>query len=357
MTAEIASEVARVRGGDAGLFYLGEGQSRAFARGVIEVTGRDAPRWLDGMVSNDITRLSPGGPNTGCYALLLTPKGRIVADLHVLARDGCYWLETARDAVEDVIARLRRYIVADDVELRDRSGDFARLGVEGARGAALLEAAAAAPLEPPLPDSWCSLEIAGTEVVAARFGWSGEDAYQLFVPAANLAAVDEALRAPSPSEAAAGHSLAAPNSLAALEVLRIEAGVPLLGPELHEEIFPDEARLDLAISRKKGCYTGQEIVARLYSRGAVNHLLVGLAFESETPPAPATLLLHSGRRTGEITSACTSPSAGAIGLGYVRREQAEPGTVLEAGSVRARVVPLPIVPPSVSPGARARGGG
>ena len=297
------------------LFDLSD--ERGANRGLIEVTGRDAPRWLDGMLSNDVTVIERGSERSGCYATALTPKGRIVADLHVLAREGGYWLEIAAGAIPDLLSRLRRYIVADDVELVDRTPDFVRLGVEGPSASALLLAAAvecdeSLRLEGLARDSWCELPIAGAAVPAARFGWSGEDAYQLFVPRASRAPVIRSLEA-------AGNGLGlALGSFAALEVLRIEAGIPRLGAELDEDVFPDEARLDAAISRTKGCYTGQEIVARLYSRGAVNHLLVGLHFDGDSSPQPDTELFSDGRRCGEVTSSCISPTAGRgrlVGIG------------------------------------------
>lgn len=340
MSDDASAEVARIRGGGVGLFFTEDEPEGFGARGVIEVTGGDATRWLDGMVSNDVAALAPGSPRSGCYAALLSPKGKIVADVHVLAQEGGYWLESARHANAAIIARLDRYIIADDVKLDDRSTEFVRIGVEGAAASAVLTAAADGSMEDLARDSWQALEIGGVSVTAARYGWSGEDAYQLFAPAGSRRAVVEAL------QDAAGDVEVSPCSMAALEVLRIEAGVPLLGAELDEGVLPDEARLEAAISRTKGCYTGQEIVARVFSRGAVNHLLVGLAFERDTPPAIETELFAEGRKTGEITSACSSPSAGAIGLGYVRRDHAEPGTLLDAGGARARVVALPIVPPA-----------
>lgn len=314
-----------------GVFTLA---GEAFARGVIAVSGGDARRWLDGMLSNDVTRISAEGPARGCYATLLTTRGRIVADLHVLARPDGFWLEMAAFVVGDVIARLAKYIVADDVVLADRSADTARLAVEGPGSTALLEAAGGCALSEVPAEGWATGRIADCEVTLARFGWTGEEAWQLFVPASAGPAVGEAL-------VAAG---AGARSLDALEVLRIEAGVPRLGPELDEEVFPDEARLDAAISRSKGCYTGQEIVARLYSRGAVNHLLVALDFEGDTPPPAESSLFCGDKRTGEVTSACLSPSLGAIGLGYVRKEHADAGTVLrcvsEAGEVATTVAAL-----------------
>ena len=316
---DLASEVEATRR-RAGLFAL---SSRDHGRGLLEVTGGDARRWLDGMVTNETLDLAPGD---GCYAALLTPKGRIVADLHVLAREQGYWLETSAWALASVVERLERYIIADDVQLADVTGAFARWSLEGPEANALLGVP-----EAPL-GSWRGVELQGIEILAARFGWSGETAWQLFVPRARhddvLAALDVGV-----------------NSDEALEVLRIEAGIPLLGAELDEQVFPDEARLESAISRSKGCYTGQEIVARLHSRGAVNHLLVALAFDHENPPAVASPLLAGERVTGRVTSTCQSPSLGPIGLGFTRVEHSEPGTqltwVADEAELGATVVELP----------------
>ena len=133
-----------------------------------------------------------------------------------------------------------------------------------------------------------------------------------------------------------------------LELLRIEAGCPRLGAELDEDVLPAEAHLtERAVSFTKGCYTGQEIVARIESRGRVNHLLVGLAFEAETPALGAPLR-EGERQVGEVTSVCVSPQCGAIGLGYVRRALAEPGTRLECEGGSVQVAALPFVAPGRS---------
>jgi aminomethyltransferase len=334
VSAVTDEQVAGVRAG-AGLFFA-TGPS---GRGLVEVAGGDARRWLDGMLSNDVAILEAGSPRSGCYAALLTPKGRIVADLHVLARRDGFWLETSEEAVPEVLARLDRYIVADDVKLADRTAEVERLGLEGARAEDVLARASAGELASVAACSWCTLEVAGVSLAAARFGWSGEDAFQLFLPAGSRSRVVEALRSAS-SEAGPESELvlAGPE---VLEILRIEAGIPWLGAELDEEVLPDEARLDAAISRSKGCYIGQEIVARVHSRGKVNHLLVGLRFPGTDLPEQDTPLFVGERRTGEITSVCVSPDVGAIGLGYVRREHATPGTELRVGSETARVAELP----------------
>jgi aminomethyltransferase len=149
--------------------------------------------------------------------------------------------------------------------------------------------------------------------------------------------VEEALAA-----AAKGEMLVH-GSFEALEILRVEAGLPALGSELDEEVLPPEARLERAISTSKGCYVGQEIVARLRARGQVNHLLVGLRLESPLLPDVGTKLSVDGRTTGELTSVVLSPSEGPIALGYVRREHAEVGTQIEIAGQRARIAALPFV--------------
>jgi folate-binding protein YgfZ len=342
VSATAGDEVAALRAG-AGLFFA-TGPS---GRGLVEVTGSDARRWLDGMVSNDVASLEASSPRSGCYAALLTPKGRIVADLHVLARRDGFWLETTEAAIPAVLERLERYIVADDVKLADRSSDVERLALEGARAEAVLERASGSELGSVAACSWCALEVAGVSLTAARFGWSGEDAFQLFLPAGSRDRVVDALRKAG-SEIGSEEGTRFALVLAgkeAFEILRIEAGTPWLGAELDEEVLPDEARLDLAISRSKGCYIGQEIVARVHARGAVNHLLVGLRFPDAELPERDTPLFSGERRTGEVTSVCISPAVGTIGLGYVRREHATPGTELRAGSAVAQVAELPFAQP------------
>ena len=114
-------QAAAVRRG-AGLFC-------ALPRGVIAVAGSDRGRWLNGMISNDVSSLEPGTSSSGCYAALLTPQGRIVADLQVLERGEVFWLDLEASAVRTVIERLERYVIADDVHLADRSANFDRLGL------------------------------------------------------------------------------------------------------------------------------------------------------------------------------------------------------------------------------------
>jgi len=331
-------QVLALRSG-AGLFRHGD-------RGLISVAGEDRIRWLQGMVSNDVAGLAAGPENSGCYAALLTPKGKIVADLQVMLRGDVFWLELAGFAVEGVCQRLERYIIADDVTLSDESQSLGRIGIEGPAAGQILRAAGVASL-PTGADAVVDASIGGVETVIARFGWTGEEAFQLFVPRTSEQAVATELMA-----AGRDHGIVAADA-EALEILRIEAGIPRLGRELSEEVLPDEARLSRAISLDKGCYTGQEIVARLHSRGQVNHLLVGLVLSDPVAPgaeiwADAGNEADRGRPVGEVTSSCRSPKAGPIGLAFVRRAQAEPGTLVRLGDQTARVAQLPFAAAEVS---------
>jgi len=329
---------ARVRRG-AGLFDFP-------ARGVLAVQGADRARWLNGMISNDVARLEPGPRASGCYATLLTPKGRIVADLHVLLRPEELWLELPQAEIAVVRERLAKLIIADDVKLVDRSHEIGRLGIEGPKALSLVcdvlspaDQAAAAALS---LDACVDARIVGVHVVLCAFGWTGERALQFFLsgPAAAQGRVREALLA-----AGARHGLLAGDD-EVLEILRVEAGIPRLHAELSEDVLPPEVRLERAISYTKGCYTGQEIIARLRSRGQVAHLLVGIATDAGSAPQRGDAVKVSGEAVGEITSAVHSPSAGPIALAFVRRQHAEPGTIVTVGAGPGRVVALPFVSPA-----------
>ncbi len=326
MTAQADAAAARR---SAALFRL-EG------RGLLAVTGGDRVRWLDGMVSGDVASLAPG---RGCAALALTRQGRIVADLHVLQRGDEIWLELALGALGPLVEHLDKFIIADDVSLEDRSGAFARLALEGPAALSFLREAAGE-VDPIAPDAARDLALAGATVTAWAWGWSGEPALQLLVPAASAPAVVEAL--------GAGGRLPEGGS-EALEILRIEAGVPAFGAELDETVLPAEAGLEDAVSFDKGCYTGQEVVARMASRGQAGHRLVGLSFPGGECAPAGTKISDRRREVGELTSACVSPSAGAIGLGFVRRGHEAPGTALEADGREARVAALPFVAPGGRP--------
>ena len=149
----------------------------ALERGVISVRGGDRVRWLNGMISADVATLEAGPSASGCYALLLTPKGSIIADLHVLHGEEQLRLELEAAATLGVIARLERYVVADDVGLMDVSQQQARFAVEGPQATALLSQAGGPEVAGLQPDAWLPLRLGGIPVDVAAWGTSGEPAY------------------------------------------------------------------------------------------------------------------------------------------------------------------------------------
>ncbi len=325
--AECAS---RVRHG-CGLFELP-------SRGVIEVRGEDRERWLNGMVTNEVRGLTTD-PSSARYATVLTARGIILADLWIFARSDRFWLEAAAPHITDLIAHLRKFIIADDVQLEDISEQLVRCSVEGPKSFALLSAALGEELALGSGEVR-EIEIAGTPMQILGASSSGERAAQLFLPRAGAQPVLDRLR-----EAGAAFELVEGDA-ACLEILRVEAGIPAREAELLPDVFPHEARLQRAISTRKGCYIGQEIVARLESRGHVNHLLVGLRLgENAAPPRVEEPIRFEGKVVGEITSSVRSPGLGAIALGYVRSEQAAPGTEVTVAEQRAEVVSLPFITP------------
>jgi folate-binding protein YgfZ len=301
---------------------------RLASRGVIEVAGADRVRWLDGMISADVQALRSG---QGAWGLLLTRQGRVVADLHVLAREESLWLELESSIVETVQKRLESYVIADDVTLRDGSAAWARLALEGKGAQMVLESAAGSPVTL-ASGAWCELTIAAVPVGVAAYGFTGQPAFQLFAPREAEAALVETLLAAGAAQATAD----------TLECLRIESGLPRVGFELDETVLPAEAGLEAAISETKGCYTGQEVVARMRTRGRAAHRLVGLRFEAASLPARGAEIAQDGSRIGQLTSSVLSPAQGAIGLGYVKSAAATPGSEVEVDGASARIAALPL---------------
>lgn len=311
---------------------------RLASRAVLVVRGGDRVRYLQGQLTNDVEALDAAGPRAGCHALALTREGRIVAELHVVARPEEFWLETDATSRTDAIERLSKYVVADDVAISDAGEAFARFAVEGPRAAAIVGAAAGAPLALGAEEV-AELRIGGAAVVAAAWSLVGGPGVQLFVPRAAADDVGEALR-----EAGRAHGAVEAGG-DAFEVLRIEAGIPRAGAELGPDTLPAELHLvDRAVSFTKGCFTGQEVVTRMHTRGRVGHLLVGIALgERAALPAVGTPVESGGTRVGELTSVVLSPEAGAIALAIVRKGSEQPGLVVAIAGQSARIVGLPFV--------------
>lgn len=289
-------------------------------RGKLLVAGADAAEYLQGQLTNDTEALEPGD---GSYAALLDRKGHMQSDLRVL-RPGAgpdLWLDCEAVALPAVLKHLTMYSIGRDVEVSDRSAERAILSLLGPRSVELAGTAA-------LPEDACEeTTVAGVECVAAGTR-AGIDLICAAAEAERLrAALLEAGAVAVSSEAA--------------EIVRIEAGVPRYGAEMGAETMPAEAGIvERAVSFTKGCYIGQETVARLHYKGKPNRHLRGLRLSA--PAAPGAPLRRGEKEVGRLGSAAVSPALGPIGLAIVRRE-AEPGTELAVGEdgVTAEVVALP----------------
>ena len=289
-------------------------------RGKLVVRGADAAEFLQGQLTNDIEALES---ETGCYAALLDRKGHMQADMRVLRLgSGDYWLDTEPDAAAVVERHLRMYSVGREVEITDASDAWA---VTSLIGPAAVEAAGTGPLHG--EHAQRHFERQGVEVLAV----------------ATDLGLDLITRAEQASELRGllADSGAVEVSEAAAEILRVEAGRPRFGREMSSATIPQEAGIDgRAVSFTKGCYIGQETVARLHYRGKPNRHLRGLRLEAPvTGDEPIAL---EAREVGRIGTAVTSPAHGPIALAVIRRE-AEPGAFVEVGEnrVRAEVVEPP----------------
>ena len=313
------------------LLAAGPGLVDRSTRGFVRVAGADRFSFLQGILTNDIAALSPG---TGCYAAYLTPQGRMITDLHVLARDNDAILDVAPSVRESLARRLDLLVFTEDVRIEDLSS-WSSVTVIGTRAAQALAAI--------LPVGAQALEALATGPEYAHVGTIGDGEALVLVssrdlsprrtPSGPLPAID--VCGPRGAVAAIADALMAagvrrvPGDLA--EALRIEAQRPVFGVDMDEQTIPLEAGIeDRAISMTKGCYVGQEVIVRVLHRGhgRVARKLVAFQADGGAPGAPIVAagdaIRAQDRDVGRVTSAVWSPLSGCtIGLGYVPREAAE----------------------------------
>jgi folate-binding protein YgfZ len=279
-------------------------------RGKLALTGPEAKAFLHGQVTNDIEGLVPG---RGCYAAFLTHKGKMLGDLRVFDRGDELFLDCERVALQELFNMIRRFKVGMDVELHKRTVEVGLLSVIGPD---------APRLAGPEEHDNARAVLGGVDVVAVTTD-VGTD---IFFEADDREAVRAALGFPDGDEAAA-------------EIVRVEHGRPRYGVDLDDSVIPQEAGLnERAVSFTKGCYVGQETVARLFYRGKPNRRLLGLRLSE---PAPSGTELRLGEKViGRIGSSVVSEAHGPIGLALVRRE-ANPGDTVAGDGVTALIVDIP----------------
>jgi folate-binding protein YgfZ len=298
---------------------------------LIELSGPDRSRYLNAIVSNDVKSLGEGH---GILALLLDPKGHILAELEIYALKNRLLTLSHASSRQRTVETLDKYIIMDDVTLEDATDKLGSFAVEGPFAAKMLEKAYGINLE-----EFADLDIRSIHIDSmpcevirrSHFGYAG---LQIIAPRKSLTQLWENLLALVRLRGGQ------PIGMKTLESLRLEAGIPFYPADFNDTVIPHEAAVEAThISFTKGCYTGQEIVERVRSRGQVNRLRVKLKFSTPEPPPFATRLSAEGKEVGLVTSSAFSPKArAAIGMGYSRREHNAPGTVLEFDSGTAEVL-------------------
>jgi glycine cleavage system T protein len=312
--------------------------------GKVDATGADAASFLHNLCTNEVKNLPTG---RGCEAFLTTGQAKIVAFV-LIYRSAAeheanrFHLDAGPGMGEKVVKHLDRYLISEQVELLDRTHNFTQIHIAGPRAREILEHGLGNVLPDLVELQHMTQPFAGSNVQLRRHEPLGVLGYDLLCEKPQAAALWQALTA----------SGARPAGLEAYNVLRIEAGTPVYGLDIDESNLPQEVgRVERTISFTKGCYIGQETVARIRTYGHVNRSLTGLKLAGEEALSTGAKLFRADKEVGQIASAALSPRLRqTIALAYVRRGSHEPGTILEVEAEGGRrvveVVSLPFAGPA-----------
>ena len=289
--------------------------------GVVKLTGTDRVSWLQGMLTNDVQKLRSG---TGCYAAHLTPQGKIVAHMHVLVDDDGVWLSLERAVIPKLLAALDKLLIMEEVQMADVSEDYSILALIGPKAAGALESWIDEPLK--LAGKYTHRKVDDSRILVSDLG------YDVWVPRGKA---DKVLRFLAQSGATAiDHGT--------WDVLRTEAGIPVYGVDIDETTMMPEIG-EAGVSYEKGCYIGQEVVAKVKYIGHVNRRFVGLTLSSKQLPELKSPVRKGGREVGYLTTTLFSPGLEKpIALGFVSRVAYAPGSEVEVVS-KENVLPAIIV--------------
>ncbi len=327
----IEGEVRQVRG-SGGII------DRSFMARLL-ITGEDRVNFLQGMITNNIHLVSL---EKGIHSLMVTVKGRIVADFFIMGLEEGLLLIQQPDLLTKVQEILDRYIISSDVQLRDVGEQWGQFSLHGPNSLRLLEKVLGTSLKRKEPFSVEVHDLSHQKVWIVAQQELGEEGFDVLTPAENAPSLWNIL-------IAEGVGLGIlPFGMRAYEILRIEAGTPLYGREMDETFFPLESGLDEAVSYDKGCYLGQETLTRMKFRGHANRHRIGFELRSKGTPKKGDPLWYEGKESGFVTSTTYSPSLNkTIGMACVRREVSTPGTRLtiqsESGEFEVIVRQLPFV--------------
>lgn len=291
-------------------------------RGRLKVTGDDRVKWLQSVISNDILPLKPG---QGLYSSFLNHKGKMLSYFRVYLLAESLMLEDVGEIGEATLQALRKFLLyGTKAKMENCADSWGLLLVSGPKAADLVKAALGTDVSGMKPLSFVTQDVAGQEALLIRTEETGEIDIELLIPAAGLPAAWDKLWS-------AGRPMGLkPFGTDAREMLRMEAGLPRAGPDLNEEIVPPEANLEgKAFSLTKGCYPGQEVVARMDTYGSVRRRMAGLVLKDPVVPPKGAKLFSGDREVGWVSSAVRSPSVGSIiAFGFPLRDFSKPGTAL-----------------------------
>jgi folate-binding protein YgfZ len=297
---------------------------------IFSLTGRDRVRYLHAITSNNVKELAEG---YGVPALLLSPQGHILAELEIYALKEQLLVLSHASVRERTFATLKKYILGSQVQLDDVTSVFGSIAVEGKHAATVIAEATALALTGFSEFATAAVEIDAVPVQLIRRSHFGGVGAEIIAPRKHLGLLWANLRASIQAQ----HGI--PLGMKTLNALRLEAGIPWFPFDFNDAMIPHEAVLENShISFSKGCYTGQEIVERVRSRGQVNRKRVSLKFSASEAPAPGTKLRAGGADVGYVTSSALSPGTNsAIGMGYLRREHNAAGSIVEFDGGTAEV--------------------
>ena len=302
---------------------------------VLSLGGADRHRYLNAILTSNVRDLQPG---QGAIGLLLNPQGHILAEVETYATPDRILAACHGQVRERTAATLEKFIIMDDVTLEDWSGSYGILALAGPRSTGVVASLCGVDIGGWLPLAHAEAAVGAIPCRAIRRDICGVTGAAFIAERAHLPALWQEL-----ARAVRGAG-GTPAGMDALNSLRLEAGVAWFGYDFDDKRIPHEAGLEHShISYEKGCYTGQEIVERVRSRGNVHRRLVGLQFFADTPPAPGTTLTAAGNEAGHVTSAALSPRLGRpVGLAYMRSEYLAAGTRLDAAGIVAEPIGLPL---------------
>ena len=304
-------------------------------RAYLRFTGPDRVRYLNAILTNDIKGLKENHANA---SLFLNPQGHIQAEIETRALPDKLFCVSHAMIRERLIPAMDKYIIMDDVTLEDRTADCMTLALEGPRAAAVTSELTGSDLNAMEELESREISVDGMDCRLVRRTQGSFASAEFLGHAKDAVALWGVLH-----ESVRKHG-GGPAGYQALNSVRLEQGLPWFGYDFGEKQIPHEAGLQNShISYTKGCYTGQEIVERVRSRGQVNRVRVSLWFEADEIPLAGATLLSDGKEAGFVTRVGFSVARDAgIGMGYVRREHANVGTVLQTNVGRAKVVATPL---------------